>query len=94
MVNEHGLLPPWAVGNAHGVLMIGAQLPTKDGRKVGNSFIIGGVVREGGHITYTVMTEAGNQLDLTSEEIRELYHDPEYFCDLNEITKRFYRSPS
>lgn len=33
-------LPEWAIGKAGGLYLIGAQLPTRDGRRMGNAHII------------------------------------------------------
>lgn len=66
-------LPEWAVDrNWAGARIIGAQLCTKDGRRVGNGFIADiGYMQ--GDLIYTVITDMGNQMQLTVRELDELY---------------------
>ena len=82
--------PSWAIGLAEGV-EVGAQLPTKDGRRVGNSHVVGY-----SHVSYRgitewvwhIVTDAGNTMKLTHAEVEELFHPPTYVSDLETLIQR------
>lgn len=93
------LMPPpeWAQGVAEG-LEVGAQLPTKDGRRCGNAHIVHESigVHPGGHATlhqFRVLTDAGTELTLTPDEIEELFHPPTYVSDVRRIREKFGDGP-
>jgi len=90
------MLPPWAIGLAHGQLVVGAQLPTRDGRRCGNAHII--EVEDGylgmNMLVYTVLTDAGGRMRLTASEADELFHPPRYVCELSEVLRKFDRDLS
>ena len=67
--------PPWAIRAAEGFLQVGAQLSTRDGRKTGNAVIIGEQAYRPSNeqkrevFLYAVLTDAGNTMRLTTEEV-------------------------
>jgi len=70
-------LPEWATGFAYGDYTIPyASLPTKDGRTTGNAVNLGLIPSLNPHPTYLVVTDAGNELKLTENEIKDLFHPP------------------
>lgn len=80
-VLEYPQLPEWAIGFAKGnYKTLGAQLCTRDGRKMGNAFIMS--IDD----NYHVMTDMGNVLVLTENEIKELFYPPKYYMDIVEAT--------
>lgn len=79
--NWEDQLPEWAEMKAHGNYKhIRAALPTRDGRKTGNA-VNAGVHRNPDHLlptVYYVVTDAGNIIRATENEMKELFHPPEY----------------
>jgi hypothetical protein len=74
------LLPAWAIGRANGnYLAIGACLPTRDGRKIGNATVIDLEVKDYGTVA-TVVTDAGNKLKLILEELMGYFYSPEWIA--------------
>lgn len=74
-------MPEWASGHAGGnYTALHAALPTKDGRRTGNAVMVGLSDRqwEQAAITYKVVTDAGNILRVNENELKELFHPPEY----------------
>jgi hypothetical protein len=66
------LLPPWASGMAHGnYLAVGAMLPTRDGRRMGNA-IVEGVDA----VAVSIMTDAGTKVRMTAIELAEQFWPP------------------
>lgn len=91
------LLPTWAVGLTNDYMALGAQLCTKDGRRVGNAVVIERTDTIGTvyapHLDYNVpiildaaviLSDMGNTLTLTLNELKELFHEPRYLIDLND----------
>lgn len=82
-------LPPWAERLAvDGELEHGAQLPTRDGRRVGNGWIIGtncGKYRD----SFIVLTDAGSRMTLTRSEVEYFYYPPKYVGGIYDILTRF-----
>ena len=73
--------PCWATGPTT-TLAPGAQLCTKDGRKVGNAVITGEAVEHiSGRFVWPVTTDAGNTLYLNDSEIDELFWPPQWLMD-------------
>lgn len=69
------LLPPWAIGVASGNYTLpGALLPTRDGRSMGNAIM----VKEKRHGTFFVVTDSGNYLLVTLEEMKQLFYPPKW----------------
>ncbi len=78
-------MPHWAIGEANGVLQVGAQLCTRDGRKTGNGVIVSAEeyqFRGYKDILFKVLTDAGNTLTLNTAEVFELFYPPEYLMDV------------
>lgn len=74
-------MPEWAKAKALGDYTLpNAALPTKDGRRTGNAVTIGLSDRqwEGMATIYLIVTDAGNILRCTQNEMKELFHPPEY----------------
>lgn len=81
-------LPEWAVGlNSDLQLVAGAQLLTKNGRRCGNAAI--SCVHEEEHGTvYCVVTDAGNPMRLSKDEVNELFEIGDYLMDPREVASR------
>jgi hypothetical protein len=77
------LMPDWAVGTTTGIC-VGAQLPTKDGRRTGNAVVTGrGLTLSSGVRTWAVLTDAGDSLVLTDEEIKQLFYAPQWVMNVD-----------
>ena len=91
-MDPHGLelLPSWAIGTSS-TLVLGSHLATRDGRKTGNAHVIW--VNRGSPPSQirncTVLTDAGNQMVLSPEEIDGLFWPPKYVSDLVEVREKF-----
>lgn len=77
--SEHFLLPHWADKNLNGEIEVFAQLSTKDGRRTGNGIIM--TMAEGEYfgvpiIMYAVLTDFGNVIFVTREELLAMFHPP------------------
>jgi len=68
-------LPEWATGHTTDYRAIGAQLATRDGRRVGNAVVIE-CDRERDRAT--VVTDAGSLMTLAHDELDELFHRPRW----------------
>ena len=88
-------LPDWATGLAYGVMMLGAQLCTRDGRRTGNAHIIQIAKPRAGctDARYLVLTDAGNTFILNDVELRTWYHDPRYYSEVKDIIAKFWHDP-
>jgi hypothetical protein len=78
-------LPHWAIGEANGLLQVGAQLCTRDGRKTGNGVIVSAEeyqFRDYKDILFKVLSDAGNTLALNTVEVFELFYPPKYLMDV------------
>lgn len=75
MLGEHEMpMPEWASGlNKKQELDLKTQLCTKDGRKTGNARIVMVTRQKGEKPTYTAITDRGNLMNLSEEEIHELF---------------------
>jgi hypothetical protein len=81
-------LPDWAVGSTTGIC-VGAQLPTKDGRRTGNAVVTGRkLTLSSGVRTWAVLTDAGNSLVLCDEEIKQLFYDPKWVMNVDSCPGR------
>lgn len=68
------LLPPWASGMAHGeYLVVGAMLPTRDGRRIGNAVVVS---IEWETFLCHIKTDAGTDVTLTEQELEEQFWPP------------------
>ena len=83
------LLPPWATGRASGSFaQVGAQLCTKDGRRIGNAVVVSvdqRLVDQSVKVVVEIITDIGTRLILTPSELAEFFHTPEWLMD----TQRF-----
>jgi len=83
------LLPEWAARRSNGNYMeVGAQLATRDGRKMGNAYVDGieSHLRLGE--VAVVVTDMGNTFRMTSAELEEAFHSPAYVMRVDEARKR------
>lgn len=93
MLDDDMPLPPWAVGRAKGEPVVGAQLPTRDGRICGNGHVIEHATSSlmPGVQLYVVLTDAGSRLTMTREEIDWAFHPPVWVSDVREVLRKFGR---
>lgn len=75
-------LPPWAIGKANGFGDIGAQLCTKDGRRMGNAVVVGTKTAINME-AMVIITDAGNMLTLTERELQESFYEPTWLLDVD-----------
>jgi hypothetical protein len=78
-------LPPWAIKKSDGTYMeAGAQLATRDGRRMGNAYVdhLWGHAKLG-QLAY-VVTDIGNTFNATAKELEELFYPPTYVMDVAE----------
>lgn len=90
LVRQH--LPDWAIKRANG-LELGAQLPTRDGRKTGNAHIVDIKPAERGRmgLSYLILTDAGNSFIMSEPEVLAQYYPPEFVGDVQAIIGKFWR---
>lgn len=82
-------LPHFAIGiNIVRCICAGAQLFTRNGARAGNAFIIKYEMKFGKHI-WLCMTESGNKMRLTVEEIHSMFTIGPYLCDVKEIEVKY-----
>lgn len=86
------LLPEWAIKRAAG-LEIGAQLPTRDGRRTGNAHIVNITPAPRGRmgLQYLILTDAGNSFVMSEAEVHGQYYEPEWVANVDDIIKKFWR---
>lgn len=85
-------LPEWAVDFAHGKLVLGAQLCTRDGRRMGNAHIVAIPEREFvRNEVYLILTDAGNSVAMLESEIKDAFYPPKYVSNVGEVIKKFWR---
>ena len=94
-----GPMPEYAVGlNLSGNAVVGSQLHTRDGRRVGNAYVVGIEYVDDptdtsdvsiGMPIFLCVTDAGNRLKLTAEEIDSLFYISNLVADPLEVLKRF-----
>ncbi len=86
-------LPSWAVAPANGQYTLGTHLATKDGRRIGNAHIV--EIRESKYILgltiYMALTDAGNLVPFTAQELETVFHEPLYVSNLEEVKTKFWR---
>jgi hypothetical protein len=70
-------LPEWAAGRYTGTIIEMTQLQTRDGRRVGNATVFDISANAFG-ATIHVVTDAGNIMSLSLNEVLEFFHEPEY----------------
>ncbi|HCA23134.1 MAG TPA: hypothetical protein DEP32_03120 [Pseudomonas sp.] len=86
---EH--LPEWATGHAKGEYVLGAHLPTRDGRRCGNAHIIATEKArwDEAKTVYVCLTDAGRVMRLTKSELEDSFYPPEWISDINEVNRKF-----
>ena len=94
-----GPMPEYAVGlNLSGNAVVGSQLHTRDGRRVGNAYVVGIEYVDDptdtsdvsiGMPIFLCVTDAGNRLKLTVEEVDSLFYISNLVADPLEVLKRF-----
>lgn len=78
-------IPSWADGKTKDYTRFGALLPTRDGKRTGNSVVTRVTVTENGVRVY-VATEAGNIVGpLTLSEVEELYYRPMFYSPFHKF---------
>lgn len=83
-------LPEWATALAHGLYVLGSQLPTRDGRRMGNAHIVDTYYSEPLDETiYVILTDAGNTARLTQSELEECFYPPKYISDVSSVRAKF-----
>lgn len=93
-------LPEWAAERCYSNYVRGAQLCTRDGRRCGNAHIIDirtypypdspeDAPKE--HTYYLLLTDAGNRMELTREELDSLFFPPEYRVHVERVLADFDR---
>ena len=86
MVTLKDFLPRWCTGLALGDYMqAGAQLSTRDGRKMGNATVMDTDLKtfSNGTAEYaTVVTDAGNILTLNENELKRYFYPPVYLMSV------------
>lgn len=76
-----GPVPSWADKYLGGEIELYAQLCTRDGRRFGNGIVIGVEEETFDDVTfncYTILTDFGNQIVLSAEQVQRGYHLPEF----------------
>lgn len=71
-------LPEWATGLAKGEYVKNALLATRDGRRHGNARIVGIEWKDGLGYVFRCITDAGNAINYTLNELKEGFHPPVY----------------
>lgn len=84
-------IPDWAIGSCNGAYVVGAQLPTRDGRRCGNAHIIyiEPASWDESILVHTVLTDAGTTMKLTRNELKELFHSPKWVSSIEEVICKF-----
>lgn len=80
-------LPEWAVARTDGELVIGAQMCTRDGRRIGNGLIVNIVdvsyeEQDVSYTAYIIETDMKNTVSLTKSEVEEFFYPPRFICDV------------
>lgn len=84
-------LPHWAIAKNDGKLVLGAMLPTRDGRLHGNAHIIeitADPYRTGKQL-YVVLTDAGKTIRFNEGEIKNSFYKSEWISDVQEVIRKF-----
>lgn len=82
-----GPVPDWAVGRNFGYELVpGAQLCTKDGRKIGNGYII--QIKD---VQYHCLTDAGSKFIFTEQDIETCFTIGDWIYDPIRVLKDFDR---
>lgn len=82
-------IPDWAVGLSEGNYMeAGAQLCTRNGKKIGNAYVHRIIEHEQLGQLATVVTDVGNIVQFTLPELVEAFYPPQYVMAPNEAARR------
>lgn len=73
--------PLWATGRAQGYTDIGAQLCTRDGRKIGNAVVVEWPIEQHGLSVAKIVTDAGTTMLFTEGELAAFFHCPVFLMD-------------
>lgn len=73
--------PKWAIRAATGFEK-GAQLCTKDGRRIGNGVVSGNKISRLGYLMWPVLTDAGHILYMSDAELEDMFHPPQWVMDV------------
>ena len=85
-------LPEWAsAANPNHVLGEATQLLTKDGRKIGNAFIVAMPEPNVTADTYCVDTDNGNHVHMTEDEIHEHFYIGDFYGKIDELLAQHQR---
>lgn len=91
LIRSNEFRPEWAVRSTNGELVLGASLPTRDGRRCGNAHIINSKFPIGTDFKqeYVVLTDAGTEMILNEAEVIELFHPPQWVSNVEEVKRKF-----
>lgn len=84
-------IPDWAIGRCNGAYVLGAQLPTRDGRRCGNAHIIDiePASWDKTVLVHIALTDAGNTMKLTLNELEELFYPPMWISPVKGVIRKF-----
>lgn len=84
-------LPEWAIGLAHGQFVLGAHLATRDGRRHDNGHIIKiePASWDKNVLVHTVLTDAGNEMRFTTNELNTAFYPPHWVSAVDEVKRKF-----
>jgi hypothetical protein len=79
---EH-FLPEWATGVST-TPVVGSQLCTRDGRRLGNAVLLDiEVYLDSRSMLFICVTDVGTKVTLKERELKEAFHPPRYVMDPN-----------
>ena len=82
-------LPDWAGKRSDGDYMeVGAQLSTRDGRRMGNAYVDSLEQHEALGQLALIVTDIGNTSRMTIGELQEVFYPPEYVMRIDEARAR------
>jgi len=82
-------LPEWAARRSDGNYMEpGAQLATRDGRRLGNAYVDGVQQHDKQGWVAVVVTDIGNSFCMTIRELEQAFYPPAYVMRLDEARQR------
>ena len=80
------LIPDWACDISDGTYrQLGAQLCTRDGRRVGNAFVVGihsNELSPGDEPMTTIRTDMGNEVVMNTSELMGCFYPPKWIKPL------------
>jgi hypothetical protein len=82
-------MPSWAVAKTPGHYVLGAHLPTRDGRRHGNAHIVEILQSPTHGVVYRCLTDAGMYILYDRAELDEGYYPPEWVSGVQEVVSRF-----